>query len=228
MLCPRGAKEARVFPKDEVGGSNPSGDAMQKKVIGLTGGIASGKSTVGKIFTELGVSVIDADQLARDVVKPGSEALQELASAFGASYLQEDGNLDRAKLGTLIFSQPESRKVLDRIMHGRIHQLFEQRVRVLQDHQSPYILYEAALLVELGIFKSLDGLIVVSAAPDLQVRRVMKRNQITESEARDRLASQYPLDKKTAVATHIILNDNDRDALRVRVEALHQKLLAQL
>jgi dephospho-CoA kinase len=198
---------------------------VKKLVVGLTGGIASGKSTVGRIFSELGVTVIDADQLARDVVLIGTPGLREVVAAFGEGYLTADGTLDRPKLGRLVFADPEALLKLNSITHPRIRKLYEERIAAAQDSPTPYIVYESALLVELELYKSMDRVIVVSATPELQLTRVMKRNQLTECEARDRLASQLPLEKKIAVAHHVILNDNDRDALRRRTLEVHEGLM---
>ena len=197
---------------------------VKKPVIGLTGGIASGKSTVGKFFVELGVTVIDADRLARDVVCPGTDGLQEVVSLFGREFLAEDGTLDRPMLGRRIFGDAAARKQLDALLHPRIRNLYEERVAAAQDTSTPYVVYESALLVELERYKSLAKLIVVAASPELQMTRVMKRHQLTEAEARDRLGSQLPLEKKVAVADYVIINDNDRDALRVRTLAVHEQI----
>jgi dephospho-CoA kinase len=196
-----------------------------KKVIGLTGGIASGKSTVGKLFKGFNVAVIDADLLAREVVKPGTEGLREVVAHFGDQVLAQDGTLDRVKLGARIFTDEAARKELDGILHPRIASLAEERIRAAQDTPTPYVVYEAALLVELGMYREFSKLVVVSADPELQVKRVMKRNGLTESEARDRLASQFPLAQKLAVADYVIKNDNNRDALLARTREVHEKLL---
>jgi len=199
---------------------------MKKHVIGLTGGIASGKSTVGKLFTGFNVTVIDADLLAREVVKPGTEGLREVAAHFGDQVLAQDGTLDRGKLGAHIFTDDAARKELDAILHPRIARLAKERIEAAQDTSTPYVVYEAALLVELGTYREFSKLVVVSADPELQVRRVMKRNGLTESEARDRLASQFPLAQKLAVADYVIKNDNNRDALLARTREVHEKILA--
>jgi dephospho-CoA kinase len=198
---------------------------LKKPVIGLTGGIASGKSTVGKIFTELGITVIDADQLARDVVSPGAAGLVEVLTTFGQEFRSEDGTLNRPKLGRHIFGDEAARKQLNSLLHPRILKLYEERVAAAQDTSTPYIIYESALLVELELYRKLARLIVVATAPELQLTRVMKRNQLTEAEARDRLGAQFPLEKKVAVADYVIVNDNDQDALRVRTLGVHEQLM---
>lgn len=199
-----------------------------KKLLGLTGGIASGKSTVGKIFKELGVTVIDADQLARDVVMPNSPGLQEVLDSFGSEYQTPEGALDRAKLGQHIFAHPEARAELDSLLHPRIHELFKACCTAAHASNTPYILYEAALLVELKYHESMDRLIVVAAARDLQIRRVMKRNGISEEEATARVDSQYPLERKLEVANYVIFNDNDRAGLRIRTLDVHEQIMAYI
>lgn len=196
-----------------------------KCVIGLTGGIASGKSVTGKIFTSLGVTVIDADQLARDVVVPDSPGLLAVAERFGADYLTAAGEMDRVKLGALIFKDPAARATLDGLLHPRIHLLFQERCAAAQDTDTPYILYEAALLVELGLHEKLDRLVVVAATQELQIKRVMKRNGISEEDARSRVNSQFPLGRKLEVANYVIFNDNDRDALQIRTQDVHAQIM---
>jgi dephospho-CoA kinase len=196
-----------------------------KHTIGLTGGIASGKSTVGKILMGFGVTVIDADQLSREVVAPGTAGLGAILAEFGEEYQAEDGGLDRKKLGGLVFKQPRAMERLNAIMHPRISRLADERIRAAKDTSTPYVVYEAAILVELGTYKNMSKLIVVAADAELQVRRVMVRNQLTEAEARDRLAAQYPLEKKLAVASYVIHNDDDRDALVERTRQVHEKIL---
>lgn len=196
-----------------------------KHVIGLTGGIASGKSTVGRIFTSFGVTVIDADLLAREVVAPGTPGLKALLAEFGAEYQAADGGLDRKKLGNLVFSDVRALPRLNDITHPLVAKLAAERIQVALDTATPYVIYEAALLVETGNYKTLSKLVVVAAHPELQMERVMKRNQLTESEARDRLAAQYPLEKKLAVADYVIHNDNDREALVGRTRGVHEQIL---
>jgi len=200
---------------------------MKKKpIIGLTGGIASGKSTAAKIFQNFGVTVIDADQLSRVLSGVGTKAIHEIYQAFGEDVLLEDGNLDRKKLADVVFKDAEAMNRLNAIMHPKIAKLASELLaRAQDDTETPYVVYEAALLVELGTYKEMSKLVVVAAEPELQIQRVMKRNKITESEARDRLASQYPLAKKIAVADYVIKNDNNRDALLARTREVHEKIL---
>lgn len=199
---------------------------MKKLEVGLTGGIASGKSTVGRILTDLGVTVIDADLLAREVVAKGTPGLASVIAEFGSEYLLDDGTLDRKKLGQLVFSEVRALPKLNAIVHPLVAALAAERMRVAQDTATPYVVYEAALLVEAKLYQTFDALIVVAADPALQLQRVMKRNNLSESEARDRLMVQYPLERKLKVADYVIHNDNDREALVARTREVHEKVLA--
>lgn len=196
--------------------------------IGLTGGIASGKSTAAARFRALGVPVVDADALAREAVAPGSEGLAEVVRAFGAEVLAPDGALDRKKLGEIVFSDPEARRRLERITHPRIAALSMQRMAEIAATGAPYGLYEAALLVENGVHRSLDGLVVVACAPEVQLRRLTARDGIDETAAKARLDAQMPVEDKLAAATWVIRNDGDRAALEAAVDAVHAEILARV
>jgi dephospho-CoA kinase len=198
---------------------------MTKRVVGLTGGIASGKSTVGKMLMELGVLVLDADQLSREVVEPGTQGLQSIVNVFGTEYLTPEGTLDRPKLGLLVFSDPTALSCLEEIVHPLVADLFAQKCSKAQEYPTPYIVYENAILVETGLDKQMDKVVVVSASLDLQLARVMKRNNLTLDQAQARLAAQLPLSVKLDAADIVIINDNDREALRERVLRAHQLLL---
>ena len=193
-------------------------------IVGLTGGIASGKSTVGRIFRELGVHVVDADLVARDVVAKGSEGLAEVVRVFGEGVLAEDGSLDRKKMGAIVFADPEKRKQLEAITHPRIGARSMAELAALAQRGDAYGIYEAALLVENGSHRMMQALVVVAASADVQVRRVMARDGLSEQEARARLAAQLPLEEKIAVADHVIWNDGDQAALRARTEEVHRAL----
>lgn len=196
-----------------------------KAVIGLTGGIASGKSSVGRELQARGVIVIDADQLAREVVQKGSDGLAEIVRAFGADVLTPEGELDRERLGARVFQNPEARKTLNAITHPRIGQLSAQRIAEAMQTSSPYVVYDAALLVETGAYRGLAALIVVAAQPELQVRRVIVRDGLSPDAAQARIASQAPLDAKLAAADYIIRNDGSYEHLRAQVENIHKQLL---
>ena len=195
--------------------------------VGLTGGIASGKSTVGKLFRQLGVTVVDADEVAREVVERGSEGLAEIVAAFGPEVLSADGTLDRKKLAAIVFEQPEDRKRLEQITHPRIFARSMQLMAAAAARGEALALYEAALLVENGSYKLMQALVVVAAKEATQIARVAARDGIDEAGARARMAAQMPLEKKIAVADYVIWNDGDLAALEARTREVHAALLAR-
>ena len=200
---------------------------MTKPVYGLTGGIACGKSTVAAMFRAHGVGIVDADQLAREVVLPGTPALAAIVEAFGSDVLDADGSLLRKKLGERVFGKPEALATLNAITHPRIAALGMQRLMELQQSDAPYLLYEAAILVEQGMQRSFAGLIVVYVAPEVQLARLMARDGAGEADARARIASQIPLEQKIAMADWTIDNGGTEEQTRAAVDALHTQLLSR-
>lgn len=200
---------------------------MSKPVIGLTGGIACGKSTVARLLVERGAACVDADQLARDVVAKGSDGLAAIVAAFGPEVLTETGELDRKKLGAVVFADAEKRKLLEGITHPRIALEGMKRIAELGSGPAPYVLYEAALLVETGRHTTFPALVVVTVSPEVQRERLIGREGLTPEEAEARIASQMPLSAKEAVATFIVRNDGSLDALRAEVDLLHDAILAR-
>jgi dephospho-CoA kinase len=199
---------------------------MGKPTIGLTGGIASGKSTVARILIEQGVGLVDADQLAREVVEPGSEGLAEVVATFGEGVLAADGSLDRAALAAVVFGDEEARKKLQAITHPRIARLSTERLA--HHHADPdavYVVYDAPLMVEVGAHKGMDALIVVAADEAEQVARVQTRDGMSADEARRRIAAQLPLAQKIAVADYVIDNSSTLQALRERTLQVHREIL---
>lgn len=195
-----------------------------KAVIGLTGGIASGKSVVARELRALGVAVIDADLLAREVVAKGSEGLAEVVRAFGEEVLQPDGTLDRERVAARVFHDAEARARLNAIVHPRIGQLSLERIAAAQASSTPYVVYEAPLLVETGSYRGLSALVVVATAPATQLTRVIARDGMSTESAQARLAAQMPLEAKVAVADYVIQNDAGVAELTAQVAALHQTL----
>jgi len=188
-------------------------------LFGLTGGLASGKSTVAARFLARGVPVIDADQLARDVVLPGTLALRELCEQFGADVIRSDGTLDRQALAARAFASEPQRRALEAITHPRIAAAARERARELEHRGEPLGCYEAALLVERGLVEQYRPLVVVSAEPEVQIARACARGGLTEAQARARLAAQLPLASKVALADHVIVNDGDLARLWQRADA---------
>ncbi len=176
-------------------------------IIGLTGSIASGKSTVSRMLKELGYPIVDADLVARQVVEPGSETLQKINEAFDASVILPDGTLDRKKVGDLIFNDPESRKRLNDIIHPAIRkEMLRQRAAyVAEGHQ--VVIMDIPLLFESQLQHLADKILVVSVTEENQLKRLIKRNGLSENEAAARISSQLPMTIKEAGADAIIYNN---------------------
>jgi len=198
-----------------------------KPVVGLTGGIACGKTTVANMFSDLRIPVIDADEIAREVVEPGTPGLQQIVDEFGKGVLDETGRLDRKKVGDLVFDDEEVRETLNAIMHPLIGAAGAKHIMAHQEAAAPYLLYEAALLVETRAYEAFSALIVVSAEESIQRLRLIARDGFTVREANARIASQLPLARKIAVADHVVVNNGDLDATRRQVGEIHEKLVAQ-
>jgi len=178
------------------------------RIIGLTGGIASGKSTVSAMLRQMGAQVIDADEIARQVVEPGSPALAEIARRF-PGVMGADGRLDRAQLADRIFADPAERAALNTIVHPRVHQVFVDQTRALAEAGGDTVIYDAALLIENGLHRQMDGVILVTTTPELQLSRLMARNKLPRDQAQARLASQMPLSQKAPFARWIVDNSGD-------------------
>ena len=189
------------------------------KVLGLTGGIGSGKSTVAKLIGELGVPVLDADLLAREAVEPGQPALAEVAAAWPEA-IGPDGKVARKRLADIVFADPAQRLRLEAIMHPRIQALADERLAELARKGHALAFYEASLLVESGRYKDFDGLVVVTASPETQLERVLARGDLSEAEAQARIDAQLPLLAKVRVATHLVDNDGELEATKSQVERL--------
>lgn len=189
------------------------------KVIGLTGGIASGKSTVAGFFTERGVPVIDADQLAREVVLPGTPALARIIGLFGNSVLTNDGQLDRKQMRELIFTHPEKRLQLEEIIHPEIKARAEKYISEAASAGYSRIIYMAPLLIEAGSSSRVDEIWVVTVRPDIQLDRLMRRDGISFEQARLIIGSQMPLADKEQFGKIIIDNSGSEADTRNALEA---------
>ncbi len=197
-------------------------------VVGLTGGIGSGKSTVARFFSdELGVPVVDADRIAREVVAPGTPGLAAVVEAFGEGILGPDGALDRAKLGEVVFADEAARRRLESILHPLIGATSMERLAGYAGEGHPYALYEAALLVETGRHETFAALVVVAVDEATQVARVMARDGLDEAAARARLASQLPLADKAAAADYVIDNGGPLEETFAQAREVHAALLAR-
>ena len=196
-------------------------------VIGLTGGIASGKSTVARLLEERGAAIVDADLLARKVVEPGQPALAELVARFGPAILTAEGQLDRKRLGALAFTDPAARADLGRITHPRIAAASQQAIAEWADAGANVVFYEAALLVENRAQAGLAGLVVVSSPEGVQEARLVARDHLSLDEARARIAAQAPLAAKLAAATWVIENTGDLPALAREVDRVVAEIEAK-
>ena len=193
------------------------------RVVGLTGGIASGKSTVTAMFRELGAQVIDADQVARDVVEPGTPGVEEVARRF-PGVVDASGRLDRTELGRRVFGNPAERRALEAIVHPRIREEVERRLEALARAGAKVALYDAALLIENGLQKGMDGVIVVWAPESLQRARLAARDGLDEAAVTARLGAQLPLADKRAHATWVVDNGGSMDETRAQVQRIWEEI----
>lgn len=183
-------------------------------LIGLTGGVATGKSTVAKMFGQCGAVVIDADQLARDVVQPGKPAWRDIVHTFGTGILNPDRTINRPALGSLIFSHPRKRRQLEHIIHPRVareqQRLTRQAARI---DPSAVVIYDVPLLFEAGVDTRVDKIVVVTADRETQIARLSKRNGLSRSEALRRIRSQMPMNQKCRLADFVL--DGTKDTRRL-------------
>ena len=194
------------------------------RIFGLTGGIASGKSTVARMFADLGAAVVDADLLARQVVEPGQPALRQIAETFGEHMLDEEGKLRRKRLGALVFGDADARAALNAIVHPRIAAAGQAAIAAHVAAGHHIVLYEAALIVENKLSSWMAGLIVVSVPEALQRTRLMERDELDQAEADARLSSQAPLAEKLAAADYVIDNSHSAEDTRRQVVKLWNTL----
>jgi len=191
-------------------------------VIGVTGGIGSGKTAVTDEFTRLGITIVDADVAARTVVANGKPALQEIASRFGQHILLENGDLDRAALRTIVFKDPEQRKWLEQLTHPLIRQ---EIIQGLQDAQSPYVILASPLLIESGQNKLVNKTLVVDVPVEMQIERTTSRDNNSAEQVKAIIQAQIPRHDRLKHADHVIVNDQDLVHLREQVELQHQQFL---
>jgi dephospho-CoA kinase len=191
---------------------------MGIRLFGLTGGVASGKSTVAARFRERGLDVIDADAVAREVVELGTEGLAAVVAAFGREVLQSDGTLDRKALGAKVFGDESARLRLNAILHPRIAAATMERAQQLAARGISLACYEAALLVENGLADSFRPLVVVAVSRPQQIERLMRRDGSSREDAVARLDAQLPLERKVAVADYVIDNDGGRESLLAQAD----------
>jgi dephospho-CoA kinase len=194
-------------------------------IVGLTGGVASGKTVVSQILREEGAYLINADQIARDLVRPHTSTWNELRRVFGDGILDEDGSVHRKKLAVKVFSDPEQRNLLNQLLHPRIKEEIGRKVKEIgQKDPEAIVVIDAALLLEVGDYREMDRLIVVASTETQQIERLRNRNGVEEEEAQKVLASQMPLEEKLKVADFIIRNEGSLEETKRRAKEVFQEL----
>jgi len=191
-------------------------------IIGLTGGIGSGKSTVAGYFAQHGIPVIDADQLTRELVVPGSPALNEIINVFGSNILLPDGSLDRHQLRRRVFADPDQKRRLEAILHPRVYTELSYRTQALR---TPYCIWVVPLLLETGGTALVDRVLVVDAPESLQRQRVLRRSGMDENTLQTILSNQANRAERLSTADDVIENNSDLSQLQQQVTALHHRYL---
>ena len=198
-------------------------------LVGLTGGIAPGKSTVSALLRQFGCEIIDADLLAREVVEPGQPAWTTIVAEFGQDVLTGDGTLDRKKLGAIVFADPERRRRLEAITHPAIRERFQARLDELAEKGfTGIVIFDAAVMIESGNYKNMDRLVVVVTDEPTQMARLRGRDGTDDAEGRRKIASQMPLSEKAKLADYVIDNSGDRHATAEQVRRVFAALMSEL
>jgi dephospho-CoA kinase len=192
--------------------------------IALTGGIATGKSYVRRQFEVLGVPTIDADVLARESVAPGTPGLDAVIRRFGAGILDSTGALDRPALASLVFSDPKARHDLEAIVHPFVRAATDRWFDSLSSDRQPFAIADIPLLYEVGRDKDFDAVIVAACAPEIQLRRLMARDSLSEEEARKRLSAQLPIEEKVRRGEYVVRTDGTHEETNRQVKELYERL----
>jgi len=194
-------------------------------LVGLTGGIASGKSTASKIFKKLGAYIIDADVLAREVVEPLKPAWKEIVRSFGKGVLNKDNSINRKRLAEIVFNNKKKRELLNSIVHPRVFKRAKEiEKEIAEKDPEVVIIFDAALLIESGYYKKMDKNIVVYADEDVQVKRLIKRDGLTKDEAKKRIKAQMPLREKVRLADYIIDGNKMLNMVKKQAKAALERL----
>lgn len=194
------------------------------KVIGLTGGIGSGKSTVSRFLGEMGAVVLDADKVGHQAYQPGTETWKELVAAFGEDIVAPDSTIDRRKLGAIVFADPEALAHLNRIMHPRMFDMMKARIEEYRGQGTEVVVLEAAILLEANWTPLVDEVWVTVASESIVVQRTRERTGLPEEQIKARIRSQLSNEERSQQAKVVITNDGDLAELRVKVEELWQEL----
>ena len=194
-------------------------------LVGLTGGIASGKSLVSAILRSLGAYIIDADVIARDLVKPGLPAWKEIVGKFGRDILSEDNSINRKLLGDIVFKDTAKREVLNSILHPKIFEEEDrQRKEIEKEHPDAIIIFDVALLIETGTYERMDVVVLVCSDEELQIKRLMERNGFTREEALDRIKAQVSAEDKKRYADYIIDTSKSEEDVKRQTIELYKKI----
>jgi dephospho-CoA kinase len=194
-------------------------------IVGLTGGVASGKSVVSRVWKEEGAYLIDADRIARELVQPRAPAWKALVKAFGKEILQEDGSIHRKKLATRVFSNPVERELLNRILHPRIKREIDRRIKGIgQKGPKAIVVIDAALLVETGYYRNVDKVVVVTSTKKQQIERLRRREQMAQEMARGIIDSQISGEERIKVADIIIRNEGSRKKTERKAKEVFEEL----
>ena len=195
-------------------------------VVGLTGGIASGKSTVSRMFQDAGIPVICADELARDAVHPGAPALEEIRRSFGAGVIDADGGLDRVRMAEVVFQDSSKRVILEKIIHPRVAEQKDRRIEALKRSGHKVVIVDVPLLYETRWEGQFDLIIVVHVPRTAQEKRLVERDNMSFDEARSRLDAQMPIDDKKQRADRVVDNSGSLERTREQVQSLLRELLS--
>lgn len=202
-------------------------DMPRPTIAGLTGGIASGKSTVAAMLAEAGARIVDADRIAHQVVLKGESAWQDIVDHFGSGILARDGQIDREALGAIVFNDTEAKKALNGIVHPRVFETMAQEIQSLAEaHPGDLIIMDVPLLIESGLHASLPIVILVYVPETMQQERLMRRDGLNAADAAARIRAQMPIDAKRAHAHYIVDNTGDLDATRRQVLDIYRKILS--
>ena len=199
-------------------------------IVGLTGGIVGGKSTVASMFRDLGAKIIDADKLGHNVILPSKSAWKKIVKIFGKDILQNDLTINREKLGKIVFANQTLLKKLNEITHPEITKMIKKEINLAKNkthNQEKVLIIDAALIYEAKIDRFMDKIIVVYIDKDEQIKRLIKRNNLSKDEALQRVKSQIPMEEKAKMADYVIDNSNSLDKTREQVEKIWQSLVSQ-
>lgn len=197
-------------------------------ILGLTGGIATGKSTVASLLRDRGIKVIDADVIAREVVEPGKPAYKVIVRHFGADILKPDGNINRKKLGDIVFSNDAERQVLNAIVHPEVRKLMQEQAEQAKQAGEPLVFLDIPLLFESKLQHMVEKIVVVYVPEEVQLHRLMERDELDEEQAKKRLRSQLPIEQKKQAADFVIDNQGSREETARQVDEMLDRLQAEL